>query len=487
MSTASMRLTDSPVADPSISLPRLLQWLPIAVSVALIGSLALNLTLFVAIAVVALTGMALTIDRRRSVYMLIFLLPLYRTGMGSDVGSGFGVFDLYSVWFIFLFVWRIGLLDFFRFEKHRVFVLGVIMLFGLVPSIIHTEVQMWYWRGLLQILINLLIMSALYFRLVELDDETLLVRLLRVLSVVTAAFALQGIYMSVRYRTLLGLGGVAGRTYNFLFGDPNYYSGFLLMVLCFSAALVMLEHRRGWKRLAIINSAILFVAIVLTVSRAGYLATLIIGVFFTMYLWKYADVKRLIGSVLAIAVVISGVVLLTTNLGENLVNLISMSDRVTSAVQGKDASVNQRKNIAIVGWRMAWHRPVTGVGFGNFEIAFDRFREAELSTKNGEACHNTYLKLLAEAGLVGFLAAMIFYAALVLTLWKSYRAQTDPQRRALMFGLLTGVLSYFLMSATLDQVYEANFWTMSAFALATTHILARRAADRSTTTAAALP
>jgi O-antigen ligase len=128
---------------------------------------------------------------------------------------------------------------------------------------------------------------------------------------------------------------------------------------------------------------------------------------------------------------------------------------------------------------VAWQTPLVGVGFGNFETAFDRFRESQLSTRNGEACHNTYLKLFAETGLVGFFFALLFYGMLMRTLWKSFRAQSDPRRRLLLFGLFTALLSYFLMSATLDQIYEAHFWTMSGLALACVHVLAaqnRRAA-----------
>jgi hypothetical protein len=58
------------------------------------------------------------------------------------------------------------------------------------------------------------------------------------------------------------------------------------------------------------------------------------------------------------------------------------------------------------------------------------------------------------------------------TLWKSFRVQSDPRRRFIMFGLFTGILSYFIMSVTLDQVYEVHFWIMSGVAIACAHTLA---------------
>jgi O-antigen ligase len=472
---AGILLTDSILADSRVGLPPLLRSAPVAVAALLLGAFFMFDPLLVGLAAAALIVMLSTINVRAQMALLVATLPLYRMGMGSEVGSGFGPFDLYTVWFALLFLWKLGPVELLRVRLPGVVVLASVMLCGFIPSAIHADSSVAYWRGMLQVIIGLLLMAGVYTRLMQNGKESFVVQLLRLFTVSSALFAIWGIIMSARSGSLMRIAGVVGRYYNFLFGDPNFYSGFLLMALCIAVGLALAAGTPRQRFIQWAASGALLLANLLTVSRAGYLSSFICGIIFAIYLWRHTNLKRLVATVALLAAAVGTGFLLLTDLGSNLLGLLTVSDRMTSAVSGQDASMNQRANILKVGWRMAWHTPVFGVGLGNFEHTFDRYREAELSTTNHQACHNTYLKLFAETGAIGFLTAILYYGALMRALWKSYRAQTATHRRHMMFGLSIGIFSYFLMSATLDQLYEAHFWIMSGFAVACTHIFAQPA------------
>ena len=73
---------------------------------------------------------------------------------------------------------------------------------------------------------------------------------------------------------------------------------------------------------------------------------------------------------------------------------------------------------------------------------------------------------------------MLFYGALMRVLWTSFRRARDDARRMLLFGCMMALMSYFLMSATLDQVYEMHFWSLAGLTLAyATIVRGREASD----------
>ncbi len=92
---------------------------------------------------------------------------------------------------------------------------------------------------------------------------------------------------------------------------------------------------------------------------------------------------------------------------------------------------------AYVGWQRS---PWIGLGTPNFREALPNF----VNFEPGHA-HNTYLQILAGAGLIGF---VLFYAPLLYLLWRAWRARLVPIALAgacaLMFWLAHGFVDYDL-------------------------------------------
>ncbi len=123
-------------------------------------------------------------------------------------------------------------------------------------------------------------------------------------------------------------------------------------------------------------------------------------------------------------------------------------------------------------WGTAWdyfmHSPVFGVGWGNFVhlygLDLSSFMRPEML-----AVHNLYLQLLAETGLVGFVA--FFY--LVVQSWRQARSQwrssVDFLDLALAFGVLGALLSVLVhgfVDFLLDAQIPALFWVLLALLVA---------------------
>jgi len=391
--------------------------------------------------------------------MLFALLPFSRAGLGWELGTGFGLFDLYAIWFGLLFLWRIIMVDVFQIRISPILTAGWLMLLSFIPSAINTEEFVWYFRGLGQVFIGLVLATAIFISLTRDFTIRFAVNLLRLLTIVSFFFSLYGAYQAYQFRSLLNL--VGGRTFNFIFGDPNYYATYLLMVLCLSIAFAYTERRRIL-RLGYIGIAATFVvSIIMTVSRSSYLVLLIVLICYGVFFYRYAGIRRMLGIIATVLVTTIAVTLFTTNISSRLLNIFILSERVSTVVEGSDQSVNQRKNIFIVGTRVLQEQPIFGVGFGNFEVVFDRYREGELSTGNARAAHNTFLKIFAEAGIIGFVFAMLFYGWLLWDILKTAREINSFRWRILLFSTFMSILSFLLMSITLDQIYEAHFWVFA--------------------------
>ncbi len=89
------------------------------------------------------------------------------------------------------------------------------------------------------------------------------------------------------------------------------------------------------------------------------------------------------------------------------------------AITDENFAIVERMAHWQAGWRMWRASPLTGIGAGNYNVAYDDFYVAPWSISQGHA-HNYYIHTLAESGLLGLLA----YALLIgLILREAIRAR----------------------------------------------------------------
>ena len=105
----------------------------------------------------------------------------------------------------------------------------------------------------------------------------------------------------------------------------------------------------------------------------------------------------------------------------------------------------ERVNRWIAAYRMFQSAPVTGIGFGAYSDVYLNYRRVSLSTEQSTqrmGVHSEYLKVLAEAGLVGAAAAALVFFFVVRLAWRAIRRTRDPFLRALAVGVTGGLVTY---------------------------------------------
>ncbi len=112
--------------------------------------------------------------------------------------------------------------------------------------------------------------------------------------------------------------------------------------------------------------------------------------------------------------------------GGNLINM-GRQDSNGSASH----SVFQRESFAIVSFRMFEDAPLFGCGFGRFydkkmPYLNDRSQQIELESIRPLDHHNTYLSILTETGLIGFLLFLAVLIAWIKTAWNLAHNSSRP-------------------------------------------------------------
>src|SRR5499426_4131557 len=171
-----------------------------------------------------------------------------------------------------------------------------------------------------------------------------------------------------------------------MFENPNDLATALDLLLPFAVALALVS--KGFARLFyLVCAAVLAVAVLLTLSRGGFLGLIAMG---GLLLWKLGRGRRL--KITLAGALICGVLLATTpgGYGDRMATIFNTEQDQTGSAQERRELMERAASIAI-------RRPVVGVGMGNFHIY----------SIHEKAAHNSYLEIAAELGVIGLIAYLI--------------------------------------------------------------------------------
>lgn len=260
------------------------------------------------------------------------------------------------------------------------------------------------------------------------------------------------------------------------FGQPNPFGGFmgLLTPLAVGAAFGALVSAWSSQRklnhfsakyLAItifyLACAALFAAcVILSWSRGAWL-----GLFASLLAVVVAIPRRWLHSLLLLVAALGiGAALWSFNLLPN-----SIISRVTSVFEDTFSVTDVRgvdidpQNYAVIErlahWQaaleMARAHPFLGVGFGNYEAAYEDYRLINWKFSLGHA-HNFYLNVLAETGMIGLVGYGLMWLSLLYMTWRA-RAHPDLLARGIAVGLL-GTWIYLSVHSLTDNLYVNNLF-----------------------------
>ncbi len=273
------------------------------------------------------------------------------------------------------------------------------------------------------------------------------------------------------------------------FGQPNPYAGYLEMVGLWllplalwsgRGALIVFQRYRAqrWRGMAetvdtrrklalltllfawlAVGAVTSFVGILLSFSRGGWVGTLaglaVLLLFAPKPVRRLGLVAALTGALFLLA---GGWQQLPQPLQERAMQLVTQARPFdVRDVQLTDANwaVVER----MVHWQAAWgmflDHPLTGVGAGNFGVAFPEYSPHPLFRVARGHAHNYYLHVLAELGIPGFLAYIVLIGVALGTILRALRRPTFNFDRALALGTLAATAAV-LVHNVVENLHELH-------------------------------
>lgn len=251
------------------------------------------------------------------------------------------------------------------------------------------------------------------------------------------------------------------------FFQPNPYAGYLGLVAPLAIALSLWAwtaptgRPRLWLRLLLPAVALVICAgLLVSWSRGAWLgfgtAALATVVAYTR---RAAPALLLIGGLVLLTALAMGAadllpVSIAGRLGD-LSNYLGLVDVQHTEVTDDNFAVIERVAHWWAATAMWAERPWLGVGIGNYAVAYPSFALPRWDQALGHA-HNVYLNFGAETGLVGLVAYLVLWAAMI---WQAVRAAAA--RHWLTVAVGVGVLGG-LVHATVHNFFD-NLWVQHVY------------------------
>jgi O-antigen ligase len=237
-------------------------------------------------------------------------------------------------------------------------------------------------------------------------------------------------------------------------GDPNHLAAVLLPALVLSL-FAQAAVRSPLARLLLASSTVtLAIGIMLTESRGAIVAA---GVALVAMIVLSGPVRaRAVSGGLVVAAV--GVLYYA------LIASPAALARVTGFGSGSG-----RTNLWAVAMDAFKSHPIGGIGAGNFTVVEQAFAVGNVSlTRTSDVAlnhvvHNSYLHVLAELGVVGFVLFAFLLAGAMLIAWKAVQTfanSGDREMEILARGLIIGAIGMFMAYFFLSAQYEKQLYLM---------------------------
>ena len=286
------------------------------------------------------------------------------------------------------------------------------------------------------------------------EDFNILITFLVIAATLVALYGLYqykvGVDMEDKWVDVANNPDVKARVYS-VFGNPNILAEYLIMVIPISISLFWYSKKVHKKAIFLGTSLILMLALVLTLSRGGW-----IGFAFGILVFVILIEKRLLLSI--IPLVLGAVYFLPQ----------SILNRILSIGNLGDSSNAYRLKIWDITLDIIRDNWLVGVGFGY--IPFKSTFETYIRTMPAYHSHNTYLQITGEMGILGLIIFISFIFILYKYSIKRLIKGEDRYIRTMAGGVLAGLAALLGHGAVESVLYLPKiiitFWTLVALLLA---------------------
>ncbi|MBC7264632.1 MAG: O-antigen ligase family protein [Chloroflexi bacterium] len=268
------------------------------------------------------------------------------------------------------------------------------------------------------------------------------------------------------------------------FYQPNPFGGYMGLTLPLAYGLLLAglstthEGRPTavtWAA-AVVGCTVMGAALVMSWSRGAWLGFGVAALAVTLAHSRRTLLLGLLGLVLiGLFLLLGDAALLPESLIQRVVDFVPYLSGVDiQAVEVTDANFAILERLAH--WKAAWDmfsdHPWFGVGIGNYPVVYERYAIPRWQDPLGHA-HNYYLNTLAEMGLVGLGAYVLFVGAALATAWKAVRCS-----QGYWHGVALGAFGMFMHLSVhnfFDNLYVHSMGVQVGLLLGVIWLICRRA------------
>jgi len=241
-------------------------------------------------------------------------------------------------------------------------------------------------------------------------------------------------------------GNVQGRAaWNYIYSNPNDLGALCLLPLSFALGMLASESAHWVRYCAIAGAVILPFVILLTQSRAVFIALVV----FALVVLKGQKKSRVKFLLIAGAATVVISLFAPSSVWQRLGTISKVTNAQSAATAQDEGSARQRIEIWRVARTIFAEHPITGVGLGAYPDAHYVYSQRPVFNRIARGprdAHSTYLSVLAETGVVGF---FLFFTIIGVTVYDAEltrrRAKpAHPARATQIFFMETGLLAYFV-------------------------------------------
>jgi len=235
-----------------------------------------------------------------------------------------------------------------------------------------------------------------------------------------------------------------------VFYNPNILAEYLIMLIPISVGLFWYNKEIKKKVLYLGTTLIMTLALILTLSRGGWL-----GFAFSAFVFILIIERKLLLSIIPISVL--GIYLLPQSIINRILSIGNMADS-SNAYRLKMWEITRQ--IIKDNWK-------AGVGFGH--LPFKQTFESYIRTMPTYHAHNTFLEVAAEIGIPGLIVFLFFlFIIFKYGILKIYNSQ-DRYIKVLGAGVISGLAGVLLHGLVENVLYIPRiiitFWMMISFIL----------------------
>lgn len=248
-----------------------------------------------------------------------------------------------------------------------------------------------------------------------------------------------------------------------IFNEPGPCSTFLATVVILLTAIILFRVKLFKNKLTLYGAWItVSVGLIMTFGSRGFIEA-IIGIFYLVLAASKNRFKSIIYVLCAISVVI---ILLVLVYPPVFTGSVWVFEKVKAELQLDPAKAYSggRKAGLYIAPRMFFYNPILGIGIGNYPFLRNEFAGEIPQVSHLDLPGNVFLELLAETGVLGYLAFLWLVLSIILYVRKGYQYIYKHQlpNQELVHALIAASLGILIDLTVSSSLYFIYVWIIPA-------------------------